>query len=92
MSRFSATLSRNDLKFMAQDIGRELMAFMSPEDRLAGLSVEERLAGMSTEDILKALASSVLSSEIDSETRQAMLELLRKMQAPEHKTNGSHHF
>ena len=83
MSKFSATLSRNDLKFMAQDVGRELMAF---------LPSEERLAGMSTEDILKALASSVLSSEIDSETRQAMLELLRKMQAPEQKTNGSHHF
>jgi len=55
MAGISATLSKEDLQFMADDIGRELMAFLPPAERLAGISVDERLAGISADELLKAI-------------------------------------
>lgn len=49
MAGISATLSREDLEFMADDIGRELMAFLPLEERLAGASVEELLTVLTPE-------------------------------------------
>jgi len=66
---------------MAEDIGRELMAFLSPEDRLAGMNIEDRLAGISIEELLRAINSGILLSEISPEYRKVLLELLLTMQA-----------
>ena len=48
-------LSREDLEFIAQDIGAELVNFLSIEERLRGLSLAERLHGLSPEERLKGL-------------------------------------
>jgi len=50
-------LSREDLEFIAQDIGSELVTFFSIEERLKGLDLEERLHGLSLEERLKGLNS-----------------------------------
>ncbi|MFN8492603.1 MAG: hypothetical protein U0350_33690 [Caldilineaceae bacterium] len=71
MAGLSATLSQEDLKFMAQDVGRELMAFLPPEERLAGISIDE---------LLQAINAGVLLQELTPEHRTMLLELL-KLQA-----------
>lgn len=50
MAGISSTLSKSDLKFMAEDIGRELLAFLPVEDRLAGLKAEELLNALPPEE------------------------------------------
>jgi len=72
MAGISSTLSKSDLKFMAEDIGRELLAFLPAEDRVAGMSVEERLTGITVEELL---------TEMSPEKRKHILELLLKMNA-----------
>lgn len=71
MAGISSTLSQEDLKFMAQDVGRELMAFLPPEERLVGIRLEE---------LLQAIDAGVLLHELSSEHRAVLVELL-KMQA-----------
>jgi hypothetical protein len=85
MAGISSTLSKSDLKFMAEDIGRELLAFLPPEDRVAGMSVEERLAGITVEELL---------TEMSPEKRKRILELLLKMNTKlsdkkRHRTSGT---
>lgn len=53
-----------NLKFIAEDIGDELLQFISVEKRLEGISPEKRLEGISTEDML---------SSISTEQRQRLL-------------------
>jgi hypothetical protein len=72
MAGISATLSKEDLQFMAEDIGRELMAFLPPKERLAGISVDE---------LLKAIDSGILLRELNPDHRKVLLELLVTMQA-----------
>lgn len=94
MAGISATLSREDLQFMADDIGRELMAFLPPAERLAGISADERLAGISADELLKAISSGILLHELSPDHRKVLLELLATMQAAnqkeQKKRNGSH--
>lgn len=91
MAGISATLSQEDLKFMAQDVGRELMAFLPPEELLAKVPDKERLAGLSSEGIITALSASDLWNNMNTEQRTALLELLRKVQVIGHKMNGRTH-
>lgn len=79
MSGISTVLSREDLEFIAEDIGPELLALLPPEERLAGISPEERLAGISVEERVKGLTP---------EERKKLLELLLKMQNGNGKTAG----
>ena len=44
-------LSDKDFRFIAKDIGPQLVPYLSVEERLPGLAPEERLAGLSTEEI-----------------------------------------
>ncbi|MFZ4664675.1 MAG: hypothetical protein ACOYNY_47225, partial [Caldilineaceae bacterium] len=85
MAGISATLSKEDLQFMADDIGRELMAFLPPAERLAGISADE---------LLKAISSGTLLHELSPDHRKVLLELLATMQAAsqkeQKKRNGSH--
>lgn len=94
MAGISATLSKEDLQFMADDIGLELMAFLPPAKRLAGISAAERLAGISADELLKAISSGALLHELSPDHRKVLLELLATMQAAnqkeQKKRNGSH--
>ena len=53
-------LSREDLEFIAQDIGAELVNFLNLEERLKGLSPEEQLHGLSPEERLRGLDANEL--------------------------------
>jgi hypothetical protein len=44
-------LSRRELQFIAQDIGAELITFLSPEERLRGLSVTERIQDLNPNEL-----------------------------------------
>lgn len=103
MAGISATRSKEDLQFMADDIGLELMAFLPPakrlagisaDERLAGISADERLAGISADELLKAISSGTLLHELSPDHRKVLLELLATMQAAsqkeQKKRNGSH--
>ncbi len=58
------SLSRDELQLVAEDIGKELLPFLKPEERLAGLKAkevlthyrpEERLAGLKPAEIRRYL-------------------------------------
>ncbi len=57
MARRHYRLSEEELEFIAQDIGAELMPFFSPEVRLQGLSTKEKLRGLSTKEKLRGLST-----------------------------------
>ena len=68
MAGISATLSREDLEFMADDIGRELMAFLPLEERLAGASAEELLTVLTPEKrkrLLELLLKMSMSTAVE---------------------------
>ncbi|MCE7985432.1 MAG: hypothetical protein DYG89_30015 [Caldilinea sp. CFX5] len=89
MAGISTSISRKDLEFMAEDIGRELIAVMSPEEVLESLEPEkqrkllslvspkERLAGLPPEELLQAL---------NPKDRRMLFDLLLQTQAsgPDH--------
>jgi hypothetical protein len=98
MAGISTTISRQDLEFMAEDIGPELVAVMRPEKVLEGMdaeklrrlmsfmSIEERLADVSLDEFVKG---------ISPERRKALFELVLKMLAAgladKEEPNGSSH-
>ena len=45
------TIPRENLEFIAQDIGEQLIEFISPALRLKGMKPEERLHGLSSADL-----------------------------------------
>ncbi|MGB0385597.1 MAG: hypothetical protein ACPGWR_12305 [Ardenticatenaceae bacterium] len=51
----TTTISEENLKFIAKDIGKRLMPYFTPEERLEGLTIEERLMGLTPEARLKAI-------------------------------------
>ncbi|MFN8489442.1 MAG: hypothetical protein U0350_17805 [Caldilineaceae bacterium] len=59
MAGISATLSREDLKFMAEDIGPELIAFLKPKELLQAMSTQKRreLMAVIAEDTGSELAA-----------------------------------
>lgn len=79
MAGISTTISRKDLEFMAEDIGPELVAIMSPEDVVASIGPEKRK---------KILA--LLTQKLSAKERKVLLTLLQKQQIPNHEEgNGS---
>lgn len=75
MAGISTTISRKDLEFMAEDIGEELIAVMTPEKMLKGMDQEKQrkfISLLNLEDLL---------AEINPEKREQILKLLLKMQA-----------
>ena len=53
MARRHYRLSEEELEFIKNDIGQELLSFYSTEDRLHGLSPEERLRGLNANELRK---------------------------------------
>lgn len=73
MTRGKSRLSRKDLKFIAQDIGAELIPLMKPEDILQGLSTRKR------QKLLSLLKKELVFAEITVE------ELLNHMRPEQRK-------
>ncbi|MEZ4728903.1 MAG: hypothetical protein R3E79_17360 [Caldilineaceae bacterium] len=69
MAGISATLSQEDLKFMAEDIGRELMAFLPVEDRLAGVRAEQLLQALPPEEC-KRLFERMLKTNLSTSPKK----------------------
>jgi len=93
MAGISTSISRKDLEFMAEDIGRELVAIMSPEEVLEGMGLEkqrrlfsllntkELLTHMSIEERLAGVSIEELLKGISPEQRKKLFELVLKMLA-----------
>jgi len=67
MAGVTSRLSRKDLKFMADDIGRELVTFMSPKDLLEVINPKDILEVMDPKDLLAGM---------DAEKQRDLLALL----------------
>ena len=67
---------QKNLEFIAQDIGKELIPFLSAEDRVRGLTLEERLSGLPPEDLVRVLTpeerrklKQLLEEEVEKDRR-----------------------
>jgi hypothetical protein len=83
MAGISATLSRKDLEFMAEDIGSELMAFMEPEDVVKGMDAEKQrrlVELLDPQPLLDKLSVEELLQGISPEKQKTLFEMLSKMQ------------
>lgn len=84
MAGISATLSREDLEFMADDIGPELVPFLKAEDLLHSMDPEEQkkllVSLLSLDDLLAAKTFEKLLGEVDPKNRKRLLELLSRLQ------------
>lgn len=90
MAGISSTLSRSDLKFMAEDIGLELVAFLKPEELLSAMTPAKRrklmklfdakqlLETIPVEERFSGISAEELLQGIHPEQRKALLELLLK--------------
>lgn len=96
MAGRASRLSRKDLEFIADDIGRDLIAVMNPKDVVEGLDMEKQrrlLALFSPKDRLADLSIEELLKGISPEKQKALLDSLLKLySAPspdEKQTNGN---
>jgi hypothetical protein len=83
MAGISATLSRKDLEFMAEDIGSELMPFMEPEDVVKGMDAEKQrrlVELLDPQPLLDKLSVEELLQGISPEKQKTLFEMLSKMQ------------
>ena len=76
MAGVTSRLSRKDLKFMADDIGRELVAFMNPKDLLEVINPKDVLEVMDPKDILEVMDPEDLLAGMDAEKQRDLLALL----------------
>lgn len=83
MAGISTTLSRDDLKFMAEDIGPELAPFLKAEEVVKAMDAKKqvRFFASSLEELLKNRGLEHLLTEVPPENLQQLLELLLKKQA-----------
>jgi len=75
MSRRSRSYRRN-LEFIANDIGKELIPFLSKEDMLEHITPEDIVRALSPEDIVRVLTPESLGRNLTSEERQKLRQLL----------------
>jgi hypothetical protein len=81
MAGISTTLSREDLEFMAEDIGPELVPFLKPKDLLQGMDREKQrefISLLSPQEILATISMEDLLKGISPEQRKTLLELMLK--------------
>ncbi|MCE7980782.1 MAG: hypothetical protein DYG89_06285 [Caldilinea sp. CFX5] len=105
MAGISSRLSRKDLEFMAEDIGRELVAVMDPKDVMQAMEPQDVIEGMdeekqrqllalfSPEERLADMSVDELLKGISPETQKALLDFLLKSNAvptpAEKQSNGN---
>lgn len=105
MAGISSRLSRKDLEFMAEDIGRDLVAVMDPKDVMEVMDPQDVVEGMndekqrqllalfSPEERLADMSVEELLKGISPETQKALLDFLLKSDAPpilaEKQSNGN---
>ena len=81
MAGISTTLSREDLEFMAEDIGPELVPFLKPKDLLQGMDPEKQrefISLLSPQAILANISVEDLFKGISPEQRKTLFELMLK--------------
>lgn len=88
MAGISSTLSKSDLKFMAEDIGPELVPFLHTEDLVKGLNAEKK------RELISALNLEDLLSGLSPENQERLFQLLlktRRLNSTVHgEKNGGH--
>lgn len=82
MAGISTTLSRDDLKFMAEDIGPELAPFLKAEDVVKAVDAKKQVSffASSLEELLKNRGLEHLLTDVPPENLQQLLEWLLKKQ------------
>ena len=84
MAGITTALSREDLEFMAGDIGPELAPFLKAEDLLKGMEPEEQrkllVSLLSLDDLLSGKAIENLLNEMNPKNRKRLFELLVRLQ------------
>ena len=84
MAGISATLSHEDLAFMAEDIGSELVPFLKPKDLLQAMDSEKQrefISLLNPKEILANISVEELIEDISPEQRKKLFELVLKMLA-----------
>lgn len=72
MAGISSTLSRKDLKFMAEDIGPQLVPFMKTEDLMSGMDKKKqlRLVNAMLAQLVAEMGPEKLLTELDPEIQK----------------------
>lgn len=74
------TLPRENLEFIAKDIGDELIDFLTLEQRLKGITAQERLEGITPQERLEGITPDQLVQTLDiDEMNQMIAEMRVKM-------------
>ena len=73
------SLPKADLEFMAKDIGPELLAFLTPEERLQGLGPETLLEHLSLRDLLRHLSTQAQRRQLNAEERRLLKQALENL-------------
>jgi hypothetical protein len=83
MTSAFTSISRKDLKFMAEDIGPELVAVMSRDEVLKGLDREKQLHLIKSnfKELVKGAELVKLLAELPPDSRKQLLALLLTMQS-----------
>lgn len=88
MAGISSTLSKSDLKFMAEDIGPELVPFLHTEDLVKGLNAKKK------RELISAFNLEELLSGLSPENQEKLFQLLLKTRkissAAREEKNGTH--
>ncbi|MEM7536736.1 MAG: hypothetical protein AAF639_31440 [Chloroflexota bacterium] len=81
MAGLFSRLSQEDLQFVADDIGEDVVLLLPPEKRMAGLSLEERVAEFAPQEVISNYAPEERVAGLAPEERVAGL-------APEERVAG----
>jgi len=73
-------LSKEDLRFIVNDIGDELLPLFSPEDRLRGLSPRELIKYLSPRELIKHLSPRELIKYLSVEEQKLLKQLLEELE------------
>ena len=82
MARRHYRLSEEELEFIKNDIGQELLSLYSAEDRLRGLSPGELLRGLSPGDRLRGLSPEELLRGLNANELRDLKQLLENLGNP----------
>ncbi|MFZ4656763.1 MAG: hypothetical protein ACOYNY_07120 [Caldilineaceae bacterium] len=82
MAGIASSISRKDLKFMAEDIGPQLVPFMKPEDVVKGMDRKKQLRLFKTTlaELAEEIGLEKLLAELNPEMQKQFAELVLQMQ------------
>lgn len=74
-------LPKRNMELIAQHFGRDLMPFISSEDRIRDLTPEQRLQGLDAEQRLQGLPLEDRIEDLSDEERRALRKLLDEQES-----------